>query len=292
MIDVDKSELNKERGLKPYLKINADCNNFIDKLNNNIGLYNFSNLKYWFQYNKNLKSKYPTVSESFSVDNNFVNPYLFVDELANQLNKKDIIIPDDGGHLTWFMQAFKVKLGQRVFSAFGNSPMGYSFPASIGASLASNKKRVICIDGDGSFQINIQELQTVVNEKLPVKIFIFNNNGYGIIKQFQSLYLNGRYNASGKGVSIPNYRKISYAYDIKYLCVRKDKNSSNIIKKALNYKGACIIEIFINPEQKIIPKCAFGSPIEDLEPRLKRPEFKKNMINKIIDADYGLVESN
>ena len=208
------------------------------------------------------------------------------------MNKKDIIIPDDGGHLTWFMQSFKVKLGQRVFSAFGNSPMGYSFPAAIGASLANEKQRAICIDGDGSFQINIQELQTVVNEKLPIKIFIFNNFGYGIIKQFQSLYLGGRYNASGKGVSVPNYKKISKAYGIKYMCVSQDRKSRNVIKKALVTKGACIIEVFIHPEQKIIPKCAFGSPIEDLDPKIKRSDFKKNMIISAVNSDDKIVEAN
>ena len=104
------------------------------------------------------------------------------------------------------MQAFKLKLGQRVFSSFANSPMGYSFPASIGASIALNKKRIICIDGDGSFQINMQELQTVVQEKLPIKIIIMNNAGYGIIKQFQELYMGKRFNATGIGVSAPNYK--------------------------------------------------------------------------------------
>ena len=103
-----------------------------------------------------------------------------------------------------------------------------------------------------------------------IKIFIFNNYGYGIIKQFQSLYLNGRYNASGKGVSVPNYKKIAKAYDIRYFSVNQNKNSPNTIKKALNYNQACIIEVFIHPEQKIIPKCAFGSPIEDLEPKIKK----------------------
>ena len=178
-------------------------------------------------YCKNLKKKYPTVLDSFSKDKNFINPYLFVEELASQLNKKDIIIPDDGGHLTWFMQSFKVKLGQRVFSAFGNSPMGYSFPAAIGASLASEKQRTICIDGDGSFQINIQELQTVVNEKLPIKIFIFNNF---MNYKFQSFYLGGRYNASGKGVSVPNYKNIKSIWYKVYVVRIKNKKC---YKKAL-----------------------------------------------------------
>ncbi len=292
MVDIDKGELDKKRGLKPFLKINEDCNDFIASLNNNISFNKTPALSNWFNYCKNLKNKYPTVCISFSKDKNFINPYLFVEELANQLNKGDIIIPDDGGHLTWFMQSFKVKLGQRVFSAFGNSPMGYSFPAAIGASLAARKQRTICIDGDGSFQINIQELQTVVNEKLPIKIFIFNNFGYGIIKQFQSLYLNSRYNASGKGVSIPNYKKISKAYNIKYMSVSKNRKSRDVIKRALANKEACIVEVFIHPEQKIIPKCAFGSPIEDLDPKIKRSEFNKNMINPIIDADDKILEAN
>lgn len=294
MVDIDKGELSKRRGLKPYLEVNEDCKSFIKRITKKIIKENFSFSKHnsWIDYCSSVRKKYPTISKKFNEDKNFVNPYIFVEELSKLLNKNDIIIPDDGGHLTWFMQAFKTKLGQRVFSAFGNSPMGYSFPASIGASIAKNKKRVICIDGDGSFQINMQELQTVVNEKLPIKIFIFNNGGYGIIKQFQNLYLNKRYNASGIGVSAPSYKKIAKAYDIKYLSIKNDKFSSKIIKKALTYKGACLVEVFIHPNQKIIPKLAFGSPIEDLAPKLKRKEFLEQMLIKPINSDSNLIEAN
>ena len=292
MVDIDKGELKKRRGLKPYMEIQEDCKEFLKRCKSNLSFFKKRDLHEWFNYCDNIKDKYPTVSDKFSQDKKYINPYLFSRELSNQLNNKDIIIPDDGGHLTWFMQSFQLKIGQRVFSAFGNSPMGYSFPAAIGASIASRKKRVICIDGDGSFQINMQELQTIVNEKLPIKIFIYNNNGYGIIKQFQSLYLEGRYNASGKGVSIPNYKKIAKAYDIQYMSVSKDSYSKRIISKALNSKGACIIEVFIHPEQKIVPKLAFGNPIEDLEPQLSREEFNNNMINKVITSDRKLIESN
>ena len=294
MVDIDKGELSKRRGLKPYLEVNEDCKIFINKLYKKITTekFSFSKENNWNKYCNQLRLKYPTVCKSFKESKNFINPYLFVEALSDILNKNDIVIPDDGGHLTWFMQAFKTKLGQRIFSAFGNSPMGYSFPASIGASIAKNKKRVICIDGDGSFQINMQELQTVVNEKLPIKIFIFNNGGYGIIKQFQSLYLGKRYNASGIGVSAPNYKKIAKAYDIKYFSVNKDKDSKRIIKKALSIKNACIIEVFIHPNQKINPKLAFGCPIEDLEPRLARSEFLKQMIIKPITSDNKVIEAN
>ena len=134
------------------------------------------------------------------------------------MKKKDVIIADDGGHLTWAIQAFKVKYGQKLFSAFGNSPMGYALPASIGASIVKNNSKIICIDGDGSIQINIQELQTLVSNKLPIKIIILNNDGYGIIKQFQELYLNKRYEAVDpkKGVTNPSFSKIAKAYGINF----------------------------------------------------------------------------
>ena len=293
MVDIDKGELSKRRGLKPYLEVQEDCKSFINRILEKVTNENFifSNEKKWIKYCNSLKKKYPTVSKFFKEDKNFINPYIFVEELSKQLKRNDIIIPDDGGHLTWFMQAFKTKLGQRVFSAFGNSPMGYSFPAAIGASIAKNKQRVICIDGDGSFQINMQELQTVVNEKLPIKIFIFNNGGYGIIIVVIDEYLVG-VNASGIGVSAPSYKKIAKAYNIKYLSVKNDKDSKNIIKQSLVSKKATIIEVFIHPNQKITPKLAFGCPIEDLEPKLDRKEFLKQMIIKPITSDSDVIEAN
>ena len=295
MIDVDKGELSKRRGLIPHLEVQQDANNFINqfyKLVKDQKIKSTMNQRLWLKKCKYWKTKYPVVSKKFSINENFVNPYLFFDELSKQLRRNDVVIPDDGAHLTWFMQSFKLKFGQRVFSSFGNSPMGYSFPASIGASVALNKKRIICIDGDGSFQINIQELQTLVNEKLPIKIFILNNNGYGIIKQFQELYLSKRFQATGKGVSIPNYKKIAQAYNIKYLSVKNNSQSKKIIQKSLSHKSACIIDVMIHPNQKIIPKLSFGSPIEDLSPKINRREFNKIMTENIIKADKGIIEAN
>ena len=293
MVDIDKGELQKRRGLTPYLEIREDISVFIKEvIKTNNKLNKSLVFDKWNEYCQSLKSKYPTFQSNFSESTKFVNPYFLCHELSKLTSANEIIIPDDGAHLTWFMQSYKNKLGQRIFSAYGNSPMGYSFPASIGASIALNKRRVICIDGDGSFQINIQELQTVVNEKLPIKILILNNNGYGIIKQFQNLYLDNRLLATGKGVSIPNYKKIAKAYNIKYFEIRNDKEVKTQIKKSLMYKGACITNIMIHPNQKIIPKLTFGSPIEDLSPKINRREFKKNMQVDTIKSDKNVVESN
>ena len=207
------------------------------------------------------------------------------------LNKKDIIIADDGGHLTWTIQSFKVKEGQKLFSAFGNSPMGYALPASIGASIVKNKSRVICIDGDGSIQINLQELHTIDKMKLPIKIFILNNNGYGIIKQFQELYLGRSYEASGKGVSNPDFKKISSAFNINYNIIKNHKDLMKL-KKIVTSKKPEIIEIKIRPNQKIIPKLQFGNPIEDLSPLLNRKEFQNNMDLDTIKSDKKIFEAN
>ena len=169
--------------------------------------------------------------------------------------------------------------------------MGYSLPASIGASMVKNNTRIFCIDGDGSIQINLQELHTIDKMKLPIKIFVLNNNGYGIIKQFQELYLGKRFEASGKGVSNPNFEKISKAFNINYNLI---KNHKDFIKldKIIKSKKAELVEVIIKPNQKIIPKLQFGNPIEDMSPLLPRKEFFKNMDVKLTKRDKKIFEAN
>jgi acetolactate synthase-1/2/3 large subunit len=288
-IDIDKHELNKKRGLNIYLKINEDLNNFLLTFNSKLKGYKFSASSDWKRICQQWKLRYPNVQSVYYNQKDYVNPYCFIDRLSNKLNKQDIVLTDDGGHLTWTIQAFKVKKGQRVFSAFGNSPMGYAFPAALGASIANNKKRIICIDGDGSIQINIQELQTMVANNLPIKLFIINNDGYGIIKQFQELYLNKRYEASisSKGVTNPNFKKISNAYGINYSEIKNNKQIDKVLNKILNSKKAEFVNVIIDPNQKIIPKLQFGRPIEDLSPLLSRSDFKKNMIIPPLEEDFS-----
>jgi len=288
-IDIDIHELNKKRGLNIYLKINEDLNKFLLTFNLKSKKFKFSASSAWINICREWKLKYLNVQSEYYKQNNYVNPYCFIDRLSNKLNKNDIILADTGGHITWTFQSFKVKKGQRVFSAFGNSPMGYAFPAALGASLANKKKRIICIEGDGGIQINIQELQTMVTNNLPVKLFIINNDGYGIIKQFQELYLNKRYEASisSKGVTNPNFRKISNAYGINYSEIKNNKEIDNVLHKILNSKKPEFVNVIIDPNQKIIPKLQFGNPIEDLSPLLSRSEFKKNMIIPLLKESYS-----
>ncbi|MDB9983630.1 thiamine pyrophosphate-binding protein [Candidatus Pelagibacter sp.] len=292
-IDIDKNELNKNRGLEIKIKINESLKDFFNyfiKLSKN----KIIDKPEWVEKSILWKKKYPTVLDSDRKQKKYVNPYFFMERLSKHLKSDDIIIADDGAHLTWTIQALKVLKKQRLFSAFGNSPMGYAFPASIGASIALNKKKIICIDGDGSIQINIQELQTMVSNQLPIKIIIMNNDGYGIIKQFQELYLGKRYEAvdSYNGVTNPNFSKIVRAYGVKYSEIKNNSNIDKVLKKTLKSNSAEFINIFVKPDQKITPKLTFGSPLEDLSPKIPREDFNENMIVKTVNKQNKLIESN
>ena len=292
-VDIDKYELNKKRGLEIKIKINESLKDFFIyfiKISKNTII----NKPEWIQKSILWKKKYPAVLDSDRQQKKYVNPYFFMERLSKHLKSDDIVIADDGAHLTWTIQALKVLKKQRLFSAFGNSPMGYAFPASIGASIALNKKKIICIDGDGSIQINIQELQTMVSNQLPIKIIIMNNDGYGIIKQFQELYLDKRYEAvnSYNGVTNPNFSKIARAYGIKYSEIKNNSDIDKVLMKTLKSSSAEFINIFIKPDQKIVPKLTFGSPLEDLSPKIPRKDFSENMIVKTVKRDVKIIESN
>ena len=289
MVDIDKNELNKKRGLKIDYKIHENVKSILEHISSRLKLK--ISKKEWLGKCIEWKKRYPIVDKKYYNDKKYVNPYVFIEFLSKKLSKKETIIADDGGHLTWTLQAFKIKYGQKLFSAFGNSPMGYSLPASIGASIAKGNSRIFCIDGDGSIQINIQELHTINKLKLPIKIFVLNNNGYGIIKQFQELYLGKRFEASGKGVSNPNFEKISKAFNIKYNII-KNHNDFNKLDKIIKSKNAEFVEVILKPTQKIIPKLQFGNPIEDMSPLLPRKEFYQNMDVKIIKRDKKIFEAN
>ena len=289
VVDIDKNEIGKQRGLKIDVPVEMDVKYFFKEYLR----YKKKNIikNDWLIRCNEWKMKYPMVLKKYYQEKNNVNPYVFTHYLSEILNKKDIIIADDGGHLTWTIQSFKIKEGQKLFSAFGNSPMGYALPASIGASIVKNKSRIICIDGDGSIQINLQELHTIDKLRLPIKIFILNNDGYGIIKQFQDLYLDKRYEASGKGVSNPDFKKISSAFNINYNIIKNHKDLIKL-KKIITSKKPEIIEIKIKSNQKIIPKLQFGNPIEDLSPLLNRKEFQKNMDILVVDRNSKIFEAN
>jgi len=276
MVDIDKNEIYKGRGLKIDLPITCDAKQFITEWleNSTPPVISQEWVKFYNQY-KNLKlDKRPLKSD-------VLTSYEFLEYLNYQLPDNSIIIPDEGGHLVWSMQSLKTQHQQRIFSNFGNSSMGYGLPAAIGAAIGSNKP-VICIDGDGGFQMNIQELQTVKHYNLPIKIFIINNNCYGIIKQFQDLVFDSRYIATeNQDYSVPDFIKIAQAYGIEAVEANKT-NFKDIIDLALQKEGSILVNVVIDKEQKLFPKLEFGNPLEDMYPYLDEEILNKNMIVKRI----------
>jgi len=289
MVDIDRNEVYKDRGVKIDLPIVSDASWFIESWLLTSPVVKIS--KSWENYIKNYKE---LQLDNRPLKEDVLTSYEFLQELNKHLPSNAIVIPDEGGNLVWTMQSIKPKAQQRLFSNFGNSSMGYGLPAAIGAAIG-NDKPVICIDGDGGFQMNIQELQTVKHYNLPIKIFIMNNNCYGIIKQFQDAYFGSRYTATEeKDYTAPNFVDVAKAYGISAIEANKE-NYKEIIEFAIQKEGSILVNVIIDKEQKLIPKLEFGNPLEDMSPYLSDAEINKNMIVKTLprrDNTQGWINLN
>jgi|TARA_B110000211_G_scaffold234022_2_gene302087 acetolactate synthase-1/2/3 large subunit len=286
MVDIDFDELHKGRGLNIDLPIQSDAGLFIDEVIRTIKEVPVQD-QTWLQKCtewKNWKEERPVFGGSSALRKyGRLTSYEALDKLNKLIDDDEIIIPDEGGHLVWCMQTFKLT-NQRMFSNFGNSSMGYALPSAIGAAIGTGK-RVICIDGDGGFQMNIQELQTVKNYNLPIKIFIINNGCYGIIKQFQDAYCESRYTATDghKDYTLPDFEKVAKAYDIEAITIENKGDIDSKLEYVMNYDGPILCNILIDPEQKLIPKLEFGNPLEDMSPYLTDEQINNNMIIDTIE---------
>ncbi len=281
VIDIDKSELEKysKRNFKIDLPINANIKDFVEVFEKNISNVQKKDISLWKEKIKYWKQKYPICLPEY-YDEKPINPYVFLDVLSDETNSDEIIIPEAGCNVTWGMQGWKVKSGQNLFTSYNNSPMGYGLPAAIGASFANNKNSVICIVGDGGLQMNIQELATVVKHRLPIKIFVMNNNGYGMIKQTQETWLNNRFFGSSFESGLPeiNISEIAKSYGLKTITISTHEELKEKINQVLESREPILCDVKINPNARIYPKLTFGKPIEDSAPLLPRQEFLENMI--------------
>lgn len=277
IIDIDVNEFKKNNGLKIDLKIHMDLKSFFKKINPH--LENQKNYERWIDNFAKWKKNYPITKNSYFNQKKNNNPYVFMKKLSDKTGKKDVLIPDASANLIWAMQALEPK-GQKIFTALNHSPMGYSMPATIGAFLADKSKNIICTIGDGSMQMNIQELATIAHFNFPVKIFVLNNNGYGLIKLTQDMWLGSRRVGVDKssGLAMPDIRKISKAYDIETIKINNHKEMDKKIDYVLKSKNPILCEVMVSENQKVIPKLEFGRAIHDLSPRLSKEEIDSNLI--------------
>ena len=222
----------------------------------------------------------------------YVNSYYFVKTLSKHTKKNDSIITDMGFSFTTAHQALDVKDKQSFYTNSGHAPMGWGLPAAIGAYYAKKKLKsnLICLTGEGGFQMNIQELATVMHNKIPVKIFIFNNGGYLTIKQTQILGFNGRIMGAdnSSGLSFPNYHEIAKSHKISYQKIKNHKGMSRQISKILKSKKAFICELIMSPNEEQIPKAinrrnhkgkSIPTEFEDMYPFLPRDELSSNNLD-------------
>lgn len=288
MVDIDPAELNKP-SIKPDLPLLADAGAFLQELLAQVTARNVSlNISAWRQRCREWKKIYPVVLPEYAANKHRVNSFYFIDLLAEKLGNDAVIVTDMGTSFTCTMQTFKTKMGQRLFTSSGFSPMGFGLPGAIGACLARNRKKTILITGDGGLQMNIQELQTLVHYKLPVIMFVLNNEGYLTIKLMQQNHF-GRYVGSdpSSGVSCPDILKVAKAYGIKSVRISNQDELRVQLDGVLAESGPFVCEIMMPADQPLIPRVSslklpdgtiISKPLEDLYPFLPREEFFKNMI--------------
>jgi acetolactate synthase-1/2/3 large subunit len=291
--DIDTTS-HKKNTIKIDLLIEGDAKEFINRVAQLLDKQRVIFDEKWLDTCISWRNKYPVCLPEYEDLKGKINIYYFIDKLYQKLNVDDVVVTDAGSAFYAGSQGIKIKQGMRYITSGGLATMGYSLPASIGVSVALDNKRVMCITGDGSFQQNIQELQTVVHYRLPLKMFILNNEGYLSIRFTQGKYFDKRFigESSISGVSFPDAEKIAKAYGIKFARVSDNGQLDHILDDALNYNGPVICEIMTPREQLIIPTVAsekkddgtmVSKPLEDMYPFLDRDEFKKVMMIEPID---------
>lgn len=290
VVDIDHVELEYET-VKIDVPVCCDVKIFIKELLNKLKDTDITHNENWEAKCK-LYKPLNAISSEWKKQDNLINQYVLVDTLSDLLNKDDIIVVDGGGTVVYSsFQGFKIQEGQRIILSSSIGAMGSGLPESIGACFASGKKRTICMCGDGSLQLNIQELQTIVHHNLPIKIFLFNNDGYLAIRHTQEGFLDQNYVGSDErgGMSLPNFMKVASAYGIKTKRVNNHKDLKEKLLWALNEEGPVLCEVMISRNQELSPRIGFDKnsdgtfsprPLEDMHPYLDRKEFERLMTVK------------
>ncbi|MEY2738177.1 MAG: hypothetical protein RL259_86 [Bacteroidota bacterium] len=230
---------------------------------------NFSPKIGWNTEIYNLKQEWPDINE---LNVKGINPNIFMHLLSSMSQNAAVFTADVGSHQMWAAQSLEITKGQQFLTSGGMGAMGFSLPAGIGASIALDRKPVVVLIGDGCMQINIQELQTIVRNQLPIKVIVFNNQSLGMIRQFQDSYFDSRYQSTYWGYSAPDFAKVSLAYGIDSHTIQNPDEISEAINwlwSMENHMKPQLLQVMIDPHTNTYPKIAFGRPITEMEPFAK-----------------------
>jgi acetolactate synthase-1/2/3 large subunit len=290
-IDNDQNELEKTN-ISYALKLNMDLNLFFDKYLTEFNtVYDIKDYSPWIEKCNHWKAKWLFEIPSNLTDEHGINPYYFLKAFFHKAPENKISIGSSGSIVTVAWHMANIKKGDKfIISSQGD--MGFELPAAIGAQIAEKEKMIIPIIGEGSFQLNMQELQTIIQYKLPIKILLFNNGAYGAIQITQTNFFKNKFGVDySSGLSFPDSEKIANAYGIKYIRVKQNDNVDTIIDEFLSYsEGPIILEIFCCVQGRYPRLNAIKNedgtfsnrPFEDMDPFMSREEFEREMIVKIV----------
>lgn len=295
MVDVDPTELGKMQ-TKIDVPVCADAEAFVREFLRQSNRLQPKNWSSWLERSKEWQRRYPIVLPDYWEEaEGIVNSYVLMDALSEELSGDDVIVPGSSGPCSdIFMQAFRVKPGQRIVNAPGLGAMGTGLPGSIGACLASGRKRTTVVNGDGGFQLNIQELETVRRLNLPIKYFVLCNGSYASIVAMQRNHFQGRLVGSEPSscLTLPDVLKIAEAYGISTARISGHRDIHSKVRDVLTHAGPIVCAVSVSPDQPTAPRVTsmvrpdgviVSKPMEDMWPFLSREEFLANMIVPPLD---------
>lgn len=290
LVDIDPAEIAKF-DMRIDVPVCADAADFIAEFLRQSDKLAKTDRCCWLKRTKEWQKKYPVVlPEYWESADGVVSTYALVDVLSDELGPDDLIVPGSSGPCSEvFMQTFRARSGQRIVNSNSLGAMGTGLPASIGACLASGRKRTTCINGDGGFQLNIQELETVRRLNLPIKYFVLCNGGYASIMATQRNYFQGRFTGSepSSHLTLPDITKVASAYGIPTAHIHDHCNIRNQVRAVLSSEGPMICAVDVSADERISPRVTsmirpdgsiVSKPMEDMSPFLSREEFLANMI--------------
>ena len=296
VVDIDENEMRKHQ-MTIDVPVIADANEFVQSLLSNIK-DNQAETGEWRQQCQIWKNKYTICDGQEFPESGEISHYHFIDKLSDKVKEGELIITGSSGmSVEVFYLGFRNKKDQRVFLTSGLGSMGYGLPAAIGGCLASGGKPVVSVEGDGSLQLNLQELSTLKALNLPIRMFVMNNSGYASIRNTQRNYFDGRYVATGEssGLLMPDIVKVAQAMGLDTLVIDDAKDLDEKIEYALNHPGPLICDVRLINDEALWPKVAAmqqkdGSmtsmPLEDMSPLLSLEQLKKEMYVELLEASF------
>jgi acetolactate synthase-1/2/3 large subunit len=286
-VDIDEFE-HKKKTIKPDEIINCHLDDFFNFFENEIRFYGDDK---WIKICNDWKLKWPVFQKKYLDTSIGINMYLILEKINEISTENNIIVSDAGSSLYVTSQAIKIKKNQKHIASLAQADMGFTIPCSIGASIKKPESNIIGITGDGSFQMNIQELQTIVSYNLNIKTFVLNNGGYLSIRNTIDKFFDGRHIGTDKntGLDFPDLEKISIAYGIKFYRLRTLEDINRLLYEILYHTGPVLIEVICPFKQEIIPSLSskenengvlVSQPLDNMYPFLDTLEYENEMINK------------